>query len=166
MSTGKGVKIVQRLTVQGWGGIQVGESSELGVYPSPGFKRGEFYLEARNKAARIIIGKRVLINNGCTMIADKSTIEVGDNTLIGPDFLCVDSDFHPLDPSQRLTSNYECQAVKIGKNVFIGARVTILKGVTIGDHAVIAAGSLVFKDVPTGAVFTGTPGKVISYLTV
>lgn len=164
MRTGNDVKIVQRITAQGRGGIEVGEGTQLGVYPSPGFKRGEFYLEARSASAQIIIGKNVFINNDCTIIADKSVIEIGDYTLIGPNFFCVDSDFHPLDPTQRLTSNYTCQPVKIGKNVFIGARVTILKGVSIGDNSVIAAGSVVAKDVPGGVVFAGNPVKFIGYL--
>lgn len=160
----RGVKVVQRITIQGWGAIEIGEGAQLGVYPSPGFKRGEFYLEARNAKARIVIGKNVMINNDCTIIADKSTIEIGDNTLIGPSFLCIDSNFHPLDPTQRLTSNYSCQSVKIGKNVFIGARVTVLKGVSIGDNTVIAAGSVVVKDVPSGVIFAGNPGKFVSDL--
>ena len=67
------------------------EQAQLGVYSSSGFKRGEFYLEARNAKARIIIGKNVMINNDCTIIADKSTIEIGGDTLISPNFLCIDS---------------------------------------------------------------------------
>ncbi|MBC7488664.1 MAG: transferase [Glaciimonas sp.] len=163
MKAAKGVKIVQRISAQGRGTIEVGKESQLGVYPSPGFKRGEFYLEARNATAQILIGENVFINNDCVIIADKSIIEIGDYTLIGPSFFCVDSDFHPLDPTQRLTTNYNCQSVKIGRNVFIGARVTILKGVNIGDDAVIAAGSMVIKDVPSGVVFAGNPGKVVRY---
>lgn len=158
------VKIVQRITAQGKGRIEIGVGTQLGVYPSPGFKRGEFYLEARNATAKIILGENVLINNNCTVIADKSTVEIGDGTLIGPNFFCVDSDFHPLDPTQRLTNNYSCQSVKIGKNVFIGAHVTILKGVNIGDNAVIAAGSIVVKDVPSGVVAAGNPAKFICNL--
>lgn len=80
---------------------------------------------------------------------------------IGPNFFCVDSDFHPLDPTQRLTSNCSCRSVRIGKNAFIGANVTILKGVNIGDDAVIAAGSVVVRDVPSGVVAGGNPAKVI-----
>lgn len=166
MKTAKGVKIVQRITAQGRGRIEVGEGAQLGVYPSPGFKRGEFYLEARSASAQIIIGKNVFINNDCTIIADKSFIEIGDDTLIGPSFFCVDSNFHPLDPTQRMTSNYTCQPVKIGKNVFIGARVTILKGVNIGDDTVIAAGSVVVKDVPRSVIFAGNPARFISDLRI
>jgi len=159
--TEKNVKIIQHITIQGRGKIEIGTGTQLGVYPSPGFKRGEFYLEARNTTAQIILGKNVFINNNCTIIADRSTVEIGDKTLIGPNFFCVDSDFHPLDPTQRLTSNYNCQSVKIGENVFIGAHVTILKGVNIGDDAVIAAGSVVVRDIPRGVVAAGNPAKLI-----
>jgi maltose O-acetyltransferase len=92
-------------------------------YPFPVFKCGEFYLEARNTTAQIIIGKYVFLNNDCTVIAVKSIIEIGNNTLIaiGPSFFCIESNFQALDPTQRLTSNYIGQSVKIGRNVFIGA---------------------------------------------
>lgn len=161
LKTSKGLRINQRITIQGRGRVEVGVNTWLGVYPSPGFNRGEFYVEARNETAQIIIGNNVVINNNCTIIADKNSIEIGDFTLIGPNFFCVDSDFHSLDPLQRLTSNYTCQSVKIGKNVFIGAQVMVLKGVSIGDDAVIAAGSIVVNDVPSGVIFGGNPAKFI-----
>lgn len=157
----KGAKIVQLTTIQGRGLIDIGKNSQLGVYPSPGFRRGEFYIEARSEKARVIIGESVIINNGCILIADKTIIEIGNNTLIGPDFFCVDSDFHSLDPEKRLSYDYKCKSVKIGKNVFIGAKVTILKGVSIGDNSIIAAGSIVFKDVPSDFTFVGKYEKFL-----
>jgi acetyltransferase-like isoleucine patch superfamily enzyme len=54
--------------------------------------------------------------------------------------------------------------VKIGKNVFIGARVTILKGVRIGDDAVIGAGSVVVNDIPGSVVFAGSSGRLYATL--
>ena len=55
-------------------------------------------------------------------------------------------------------------AIHIGKKVWIGAHATILPGVTIADHAVIAAGAVVTKDVPAGAIVAGVPAKVIKYI--
>lgn len=160
----QGVKIVQRITTLGEGEIHLGRNTQLGVYQSRGFKYGDFYLEARTGEAKIIIGSNVSINNNCTIIADKATIEIGENTLIGPDFYCTNSDFHPLDPSQRLSTQYGSRPVRIGNNVFIGARVTVLKGVTIGNDSVVAAGSVVVKNVPAGAIVGGNPSQVIRML--
>lgn len=164
VKTAHGVSVVQRIVTLGEGQIELGKNAQLGVYQSPGFKYGDFYLEARTRVAKIIIGSSVSINNNCTIIADKATIQIGDDTLIGSDFYCTDSDFHPLDPSQRQGNHYSSRPVRIGSNVFIGARVTVLKGVTIGNDSVVAAGSVVVKDVPAGAIVGGNPSKIIRML--
>lgn len=142
---GKGVRANQRVTALGKGRIEIGDGTHLGVYPSPGFKRGEFYLEARHQESKIIIGKNVYINNGAVIIADKSTITIGDNTLIGPNFVCFDSNFHSLKPDKRLSSDYSCMPVVIGKNVFIGEGVKVLKGGNVLCDDVIGAGEIIRK---------------------
>ncbi|MGL4604023.1 MAG: DapH/DapD/GlmU-related protein [Iodobacter sp.] len=150
---GEKVKIVQRICVNGKGLIKIGTGSQLGVYPSPGFSRGEFYLEARGIHAEITIGNNVFINNNCIIIADKSSVHIGNNTLIGPNFVCFDSNFHSLDPNKRLSTDYSCKPVVIGSNVFIGEGVKILRGVCIGDNSVLAAGSIVVKSIPANTIF-------------
>jgi maltose O-acetyltransferase len=157
---GASTKIVQQLYVVGRGKISIGEGSQLGIYPSPGFERGEFYLEARNETAEIRIGNNVYINNNCIMIADKSFIEIGDHTMIGPNFVCFDSNFHSLDPKQRMASNYKCKPVVIGENVFVGEGVKILRGVTVGCNSVLAAGLVLNFDVPPN-VIVGVDRKIV-----
>jgi maltose O-acetyltransferase len=63
-----------------------------------------------------------------------------------------------------MSGNHATASVTIGKNVFIGSRVTVLKGVTIGDNSVIAAGSIVVKDIPEGEIHVGILDKIISTL--
>ena len=78
--------------------------------------------------------------------------------------MILDSDFHPLDPRQRRihpTAAANSIPIHIGCDVFIGARAIILKGVTIGDGAVIAAAAVVTKDVPPGSIVGGNPARVI-----
>lgn len=146
------VRVVQSLNLQGRGQIHLGRYCVLGVYPSPNLYHGECYLEARHPEAKLVIGDRVFINNNATIIADKSMITIGDDTLIGPGFTCFDSNFHPFHPDKRLSSDYSCKPVNIGKNVFIGANVTILQGVTIGDNSIIGAGMVIDKDVSRDVV--------------
>ncbi|HBN6093296.1 DapH/DapD/GlmU-related protein [Vibrio parahaemolyticus] len=105
------------------------------------------YIEARGEESTIEIGRNVMINNGSAVIADKSSIHIGDETLIGPGFMCLGSNFHPLSPDKRKTSDYTCKPIIIGRNVFIGANVTILQGVEIGDNSVIGAGCLISQNV-------------------
>ena len=145
--------------MNGRGEFEIGERTCLGVYPSPGFDRGEFYLEARHSSACIKIGKDVIFNNNCIIIADKSSIVIGDHTLIGPNFICFDSSFHSLNPKKRLSGSYSCKSVNIGNNVFIGEGVKILKGVVIGDNSVVAAGVVVNFDVPANSI-VGVNGNI------
>ncbi|MGX7653019.1 DapH/DapD/GlmU-related protein [Shewanella putrefaciens] len=146
------VGVIQSLNLEGKGKITLDYGCMLGVYPSPNLYHGEFYLEARSSTAEINIGKRVYINNNAIIIADKTAITIGDDTLIGPNFICFDSNFHSLHPAKRLSSDYRCKPVTIGRNVFIGANVTILQGVTIGDNSVIGAGAVISQDIPANVI--------------
>lgn len=132
-------QIAQPTLFLGQGKIIIDNSAHLGYFPSPHFYSNYMHIEARSKNAIIKIGKNVFINNNATIVSDGAGIEIGDNCLIGPNFTCFDSDFHTLNPKERLT-NPKPKAVKIANNVFIGANVTILKGVEIGQNSVIGGG--------------------------
>ena len=144
----------QPVLITGKGKIKLGRCN-LGVWPSPYYLNGYTHIEARESSASIVIEDGVWINNNAVIIAERGSIHIGANTLIGTEFTIYDSDFHDLHPKRRMAGTHECASVNIGKNVFVGSRVTVLKGVKIGDDAVIGAGSVVSKDVPAGAVFVG-----------
>lgn len=103
------------------------------------------------------IGKKVFINSGCRF-QDQGGITIGDGSLIGHNTVIATLN-HDFDPASR--GDLLPAPVVIGKNVWVGANVTILPGVTIGDNAVIAAGSVVTKDVPENVVVAGVPAKKI-----
>lgn len=94
--------------------------------------------------AIISIGEKVFINRNCMIVAHKQ-IDIGDGTTIGPGVYIYDHD-------HDMKGGYVTQQVCIGKNVWIGAACIILKGVTIGDGAVVGAGTIVTKNIPTNAV--------------
>jgi acetyltransferase-like isoleucine patch superfamily enzyme len=113
--------------------------------------------------ARIILGPGSGLSGG-SITARSKTIRIGRNAIFGPDCMVVDSDFHdPWPPERRKTNpGFERDApVSIGENVWIGARSIILKGVVIGDNAVIAAGSVVTRSVPPYALAAGNPARVV-----
>lgn len=105
----------------------------------------------------IRLGKRVFINKSC-MFVDLGGIDIGDDVLIGPDVKILSVN-HPLDPKNR--RGVILKGVKIKRNVWIGAGVTVCPGVTIGENSVIGAGSVVTKDVPSNTVYAGVPAKFI-----
>lgn len=113
---------------------------------------------------RIHIGRNVLIDDGCFIMAQGKII-VGNNTWIAA--YCFITDFnHKYADDKKLMfeQGYEIKPVTIGDNVWIGTHAVILPGVTIGDRSVIGAGSVVTKDVPANSVVVGNPAKIIKYI--
>jgi acetyltransferase-like isoleucine patch superfamily enzyme len=109
----------------------------------------------------LVLGQRVFINTGATVVANHS-ITLGDDCLIG-DFVAIfDTDHHRLEPSRPT----RVAPVRLCANVWVGRSATILPGVTIGDHAVVAPGSLVTKDVPPRTLVAGVPARPIRTLDV
>ena len=97
-------------------------------------------------------------------ISAYSGITIGDHTLIGTNCMISDTDFHPLEYEKRLANDHDSirsAPINIGKNVFIGARCIILKGVTIGDGSIVGAGSVVTKNIPPMEIWAGNPAKYI-----
>lgn len=109
----------------------------------------------------IHIGKNVFLNEGCSF-QDHGGIFIGDGSLIG--HRCIIATInHDLNPDNR--GDMTVAPVHIGKNVWIGARVTILPGVNIGDGAVVAAGAVVNRDVPPNTVVAGVPAREVKKIT-
>jgi maltose O-acetyltransferase len=153
----------QPILLTGQGKISL-KKCNLGVWPSPYYLSGYTHIEARNLEAEVIIEDNVYINNNAVIIADRSRITIGKNTLIGSEFTVYDSDFHELHPERRMSGNHVTASVTIGENVFIGSRVTVLKGVTIGRNAIIANGSIVTKNILPNTIVAGIPAKIIGQL--
>ncbi|NRO16490.1 DapH/DapD/GlmU-related protein [Lactobacillus helveticus] len=105
----------------------------------------------------IKLGERVFINANVMMV-DLGGITIEDDVLIGPGAYLISVN-HQLDPHHR--KELELKPVLIKKNAWIGAKATILPGVTVGENAVVAAGAVVTKDVPANTVVAGMPDKVI-----
>lgn len=106
----------------------------------------------------IFVGKNVFINSGC-FFQDQGGVYIGDGSLIGPQTVFATIN-HGRLPEQRADNHP--QPIQIGRGVWIGAHVTILPGVRVGDHAIIAAGAVVTHDVPAGTVVGGVPAKIIN----
>lgn len=104
-------------------------------------------------------GKMVYANYNLTCV-DDTHIYIGDYTMIGPN-VTIATAGHPILPELREKLYQYNMSVKIGRNCWIGAGVTSVPGVTIGDNTVIGAGSVVTKDIPANVVAVGNPCKVM-----
>ncbi len=110
---------------------------------------------------RISIGNYALITPG-VRISASDLIEIGDSCMIASGAYITDSDWHGI--YDRIERNTEPRPIRIGNNVWIGDRATILKGVTIGDNSIVGASAVVSHDVPANVVVAGNPARVVKQL--
>ncbi len=106
----------------------------------------------------ISVGRNVFINQNC-MFYDLGGLSIADDVMIGPNVSLITSG-HPLEPSRR-RAGVVARPIVIEGNVWIAAGATIIGGVTVGENSVVAAGSVVTRDVPSNTLVGGNPAKVI-----
>jgi len=102
-------------------------------------------------------GRNLFVNYDCIFL-DVAPIDIGDDVQIAPAVQLYTAT-HPIDPAVRRSGLESGRPIRIGNNVWIGGGAIVLPGVTIGDDAVIGAGSVVTRDVPAGAVVVGNPAR-------
>nr|WP_255577354.1 sugar O-acetyltransferase [Elizabethkingia sp. JS20170427COW] len=110
-----------------------------------------------NYGKNVTIGKNVFINFNCTML-DLGGITIEDGVMIAPN-VSILTEGHPIQPSER--HFISAKPIHIKKNAWIGGNSTLLPGVTIGENAIVAAGSVVNKDVADNTIVGGVPAKWI-----
>ena len=120
---------------------------------------------AINQNGYLMIGKQSGMSN--TVISCHEKITIGDFVNIGEGCLIMDSNFHSTnwhtrEDRQKEINDADTAPINIGNHVFVGARCIICKGVTIGNRSIIAAGSVVVKDIPSDCIAGGNPCKVIT----
>lgn len=118
------------------------------------------------KGAALEIGDDTGISGGSITAA--VSVRIGRECLIGANCLITDCDFHAVAPAGRRHNSdpaaVAAAPVEIGDNVWLGANVTVLKGVTIGRDTVVASGSVVTKSLPAGVLAAGVPARVVRRL--
>jgi acetyltransferase-like isoleucine patch superfamily enzyme len=166
---GKGVKFFSSTKILNAQGdkscIKIGDFTTL---------RGELFIFGHG--GKIIIGNNCYIGE-LTKIWSSSEIVIGDNVLIAHNVNIHDNNSHPINSRERQEhyskiynsghpKNIDLQEkpIKINNNAWIGFNAIILKGVTIGEGSIVAAGSVVTKDVPSYTIVAGNPAKIVKYL--
>jgi acetyltransferase-like isoleucine patch superfamily enzyme len=126
---------------------------------------GKLWLESGSlieaTGGQIVIGQNVFINRNCQMVS-MASIEIGDDCIIANNVSFFDHDHNYFDDARSFCKQGFTKApIKVGDNVWLGSGVTVLKGVCIGSNTVIAAGSVVTKDIPSGEIWGGVPARYI-----
>ena len=130
--------------------------SEITGHPVPPDMRAFLPLNI-NYGPGVTFGRDCFLNFGCTLLSIGG-ITISDGAFIGPHCVLA-TEVHPEEPATRHT--LLTKPIVIGRNAWLGASVTVLAGVTIGENAIVAACSVVTKDVPANAVVAGTPAKFV-----
>jgi maltose O-acetyltransferase len=138
--------VVDRLALLRERLAEVGDGSEI---------RPPFHCDY---GSNISVGRGVFVNFNC-IILDVVAVKIGAGTQIGPAVQIYAAD-HPRDAATRRAGKEFGRPVGIGCNVWIGGGAIILPGVSIGDDAIIGAGSVVTRDVPAGVTVLGNPARV------
>lgn len=146
---GRRVRTRGRTVVSNWGWIELGDRVRITSTIVP--------VElAASEGGRLVIGSGTAINYGASLCAHKEVV-IGEGCLISNYVNVMDSDFHSVLDRE----SFEPRPIRIGNNVWIGLKATVLKGVTIGDNSVVSAGSVVCSDVPSNVIVAGNPARVI-----
>lgn len=140
---GPGVRVLKKnAAIEVGRKVQLHRGAKLSAWGNSGF-------------SRIVIGDNTAIGDR-TEIHAGGLVEIGSGCNISWDVCIMDRDYHKLNSPEEVI-----KPVKIEDNVWIGCNCIVVKGVTIGQGAVVAAGSVVTKDVPRGALVGGNPAKVL-----
>jgi acetyltransferase-like isoleucine patch superfamily enzyme len=156
---GKYPSFNQKTYVTGLGVVVIGNKCSFGYRLGGYFRKGHIEIQPRYQESSIVIGNNISINNNLFLCA-ANRIEIGDDTLIGQYVCIMDHEAHGIDPDKRRSIG-KIGHVLIGKNVWIGNNVTILKNSEIGDHSIVAAGAVVSGVFPAKVIIGGVPAKVI-----
>ncbi len=136
--------------------VRVREGAELHCDGVVSLQRG---VRVVVDGGRLTFGHATNVNGTGTKFLCAQEITVGSGCTFSWDVQVLDNDFHALTVDG--VEQPSVAPVRIGDRVWVGTRAVVLKGVTVGDGAVIAAGAVVTKDVPAGAVVAGVPARVV-----
>jgi acetyltransferase-like isoleucine patch superfamily enzyme len=160
-SVGPGIQMEELPYLHGRGRIVIGDRVRLSGKSTIGFGR------PADVVPEFVVGDGAFIGHQCSFSITRS-VRIGRHCLLAGGVQVFDMDGHPIDAAERRsgmpTPGSGVAPVVIGDDVWIGSRAMILKGVAIGDRAIVAAGAVVSKDVPADVVVAGNPARIVKEL--
>ncbi|WP_210417737.1 acyltransferase [Bythopirellula goksoeyrii] len=158
VAVGPNFRMEQLVFLQGLGRIIIGSDVHLSGKSNIGFCNSVF------ERPVLEIGNSTFLGHDCSIYVAQS-VHIGRNCLIAGGVIIRDYDGHPLDYLSRRNGmpilKSSIKTVSIGDDVWIGARAVILKGTSIGNRSIVAASSVVTKDVPPDSIVAGNPARIV-----
>jgi acetyltransferase-like isoleucine patch superfamily enzyme len=139
--------ILGPVAVEGTGNIRIGRNAR--IYPG-------VLLETQG-AGRIVIGDNVVLSRGVHIVAFDA-VTLGDHCMLGEYASLRDADHKKSQTSMR-DSGYDCAAIRLGRNVWVGRAACVLKGVHIGANSIVGAQAVVTRDVAAASLAVGVPAR-------
>lgn len=144
------------LSAAGTGELSIGDHSGIGA-----FSRVVIATSFNQLGSHIRIGRNVGIGE-YAYLGGGGGLEIGDDCIVGQYFSCHPENHITADPERPIRlQGVTRKGIRIGRDCWIGSKVTILDGVEIGDHCVIAAGAVVTRSMPAGSIIAGVPARVV-----
>ncbi len=146
-------------------GCKISPRAEVEVTPNLTIGRGaqiSSFVKIKASYGKLAIGERVAVATGVFMASDEGGVEIGDDTMVGPNSVIVGVNYRydKLDvPVQHQGTT--SKGIRIGKDVWIGANVVVMDGAVIGDHTIVSPGSVVSGRLPEKVVASGAPAKIV-----
>ncbi|MCP8853648.1 sugar O-acetyltransferase [Latilactobacillus sakei] len=151
-----------RLALQKTGQILDNATRMATIQKLLGHTGSDFFIETGFEFSfgqNISVGDHYYANRN-VLICDEGRVTIGDSCKFGPGVSLL-TPYHPLDPTERATKKEISGAITIGDHVWLGANVTILPGVSLGNNVVVGAGSVVTKSYPDNVILVGNPARVL-----
>lgn len=151
---GSGVRVWGKIEAHNWGKMIIGDRVRIISTVAR--------TEIVSNGGTLRLDEGVYINYGCSISASE-WVHIGPRCTIGTYCIIMDNDFHRLEPERRQEMP-PSKPIVLEENVWLGARVIVLPGVTIGEGSVVGAGSVVTKNIPARSVAVGVPARVVKEL--
>lgn len=135
-----------------------GDNCKLIIGKNCSIRNTVFWFEGEN--GKIVINDSTTIEGACISVASANSITIGFDCMLSKDINICTTDSHSIIDEKRIRINPD-KDINIGDHVWIGMRVLVCKGVTIGNNSVIGAGAIVTKNIPDNSCAAGIPAKII-----
>lgn len=140
--------------------VIIGDNNKINIGADTYIDQSVFWIQGNN--CSLIIGKNVSVESASfAVVEDNQSIDIGDECMLAYGIELKTSDSHSILDAETRERINPAQSIKINNHVWIGANVTLLKGVVVGKDSIVGTGAIVTRNIPENSLAVGVPAKVI-----